>query len=597
MDVHHLRKQFLRIIEGSRDVVGLYGEDGRCLYVNHPGFYADDADFRGDPFERIDAQDRERIRAEYGEIIRSGEGRRLEFRATTPDGSLRLLQSETNPVRDPSGKVLAVLCIARNVTEERRGEAALKTALETLFQQAPVGIGITDMDGKVVRVNARMETLLGHPAEELLKFEVWDVTHPDDRPLYKDLFADLASGRLERFAFEKRVVRSGGEVRWIACSSAVVRPPLGAERFTVEMAEDITERKHIQEALAEREELLELIFQHAPIGIAITDRDARFVRVNPCFERMLGYTQAELTRLTGWDIIYPEDVRDNQRLRDELWSGRRKSFTWERSYVRKGGEVLWVHNTVSLIRDIDEAPLYALALVEDISERKLADAAIHSTAGKLQALTRRLVDLQESERRDIARELHDRVGQTLTAMRINMDMIRERLRERDDAVIRGRNDDSLELIDAAFEAVENVMYELRPPMIDEHGLIAPLKWHAKRFTERTGIHVDVRGSEASRLDPDVELALFRVAQEALNNVARHSRARNVVIELAVSGAQVVFSIEDDGVGFEEPGEAAGRPGYGLITMSERAEGVGGTFAASSTPGRGARLTVTVPLRP
>ena len=596
MELQKLRNEFLRIIESSRDVVGLYDVDGNCLYVNHPEVFEGVAG-AGDPFSRVDAPDRESVRAAYADVVHSAKGRRLEFRAPTHDGHIEMVQTELSPVRDPAGKTVAVLCIARNVTEERRGEAALRSALEMLFERAPIGICISDMEAKVVRVNPRMQALLGYSGADVSNFHIWDVTHPDDQAVYKELVADLLAGRLERFAFEKRVIRADHEVRWMNCSTSLVRPALGAEGFTVEMADDITERKVTQQALSAREALLELIFQHAPIGIAITDWDARFIRVNACFQRMLGYTQDELTHLTGWDTIYPEDRPRNVALRDELWSGKRSSFMWERRYVRKGGEVFWAQNTVSLIRDVDGAPLYALALVEDISDRKLADAAIHSTADKLQALTRRMVDLQESERRDIARELHDRVGQTLTAMRINMDMIRERLKDHDDNVIRGRNADSLELIDSVFKAVENVMYELRPPMIDECGLVAPLQWYSKRFAERTGIHVDVRGSETSRLDPGVELALFRIAQEALNNVVRHSRAQNVGIELSEAGSQAVLSIEDDGVGFDGPEQGLERPGYGMITMRERAEGVGGTFTACSKPGRGARLTVTVPLQP
>jgi len=360
--------------------------------------------------------------------------------------------------------------------------------------------------------------------------------------------------------------------------------------------EKLSERRGVVQALRDSEQLLESIFEYAPIGIAITDRDARFVRVNPRFLRMLGYTRDELASLTGWDLIYREDMEANRRLRDELWSGEREDFTWERRYVRKNGEILWTQNTVSLMRDAEGAA-YAIALVEDISHRKSAAAAFQATAEKLQALSRRMVDLQESERRDMARELHDRVGQTLTAMRINMDMIRTRLKEHGDDVIEARNEDSIELIESAFKAVENVMYDLRPPMIDEYGLIAALQWHAKKFMDRTHIRVEIRGDEAWRSDPEMELALFRIAQEALHNVARHARARHVVVELREDGGEMIFTIEDDGVGFAADGRQDGRSGYGLITMRERSEAVGGSFEAYSAPGKGTWITVRVPLRP
>jgi two-component system sensor histidine kinase UhpB len=356
-------------------------------------------------------------------------------------------------------------------------------------------------------------------------------------------------------------------------------------------------RRRIDEERRVREDVLRAIFERAPIGITITDADGRYVRVNPLFQRMLGYTEEELLRLTGWDVIHADDAEPNRKLREDLFAGKREDFAWERRYVRKNGEVMWSQNTVSLIRDAAGAPQYAMALVEDITQRRFADAAIRANNESLQALTRRLVELQETQRRDISRELHDRVGQTLTAMRINMDMIRTRLAKHDDALIRSRNNDSLELIESAFSAVENVMYELRPPMIDDYGLIAPLQWYAKKFTDRTGIRVEVRGDENWRCGPEIELALFRIAQEALNNVARHAQARRVAIELRETGPHIVFIIEDDGVGFDREADRMENAGYGFITMRERAEAAGGTFAAHSGSGKGTRITVSVPHKP
>jgi two-component system sensor histidine kinase UhpB len=137
---------------------------------------------------------------------------------------------------------------------------------------------------------------------------------------------------------------------------------------------------------------------------------------------------------------------------------------------------------------------------------------------------------------------------------------------------------------------------LRPPMLEEYGVIAPLQWYARRFSERTGIRVEVHGDEGWRCGPDVELALFRIAQEALNNVARHASARHVTIELREIDPTIVLTIEDDGVGFDSEAQRTGKAGYGLTTMRERAEAVGGTFEAYSEKGKGARIRVEVPRR-
>jgi signal transduction histidine kinase len=233
-------------------------------------------------------------------------------------------------------------------------------------------------------------------------------------------------------------------------------------------------------------------------------------------------------------------------------------------------------------------------MITNLEQLQQAQDGLQESQQRYRSLARRTVQVQERERRDIARELHDRVGQALTAMRINMDLIRTRLGERDDSLIRARTEDSLQLIDSTFKAVENVMYELRPPMLDDHGLVAALRWHARQFTERAGIRVEVSGAESSRFDPEVEIALFRIAQEALNNVARHSQAKRVAIELRDAAGETVLTVADDGVGPGAERDRPGKTGFGLITMRERAEAVGGTLETSSEKERGMRITVKVP---
>lgn len=452
-----LKRHFQLIAENARDLIVLIDATGRRLYMSpsYRDLYSDPQSMLGGAvLDHVHAADRERVQVEFAQLLRTGIGRRFEFRVTALDGTVRHIQSEGSPIRDAAGNVVAVLGIGRDVTEERR----------------------------------------------------------------------------------------------------------------------------TRDALQERDSLLEAIFEHAPIGISMTDEAGRFVRANEMFLAMLDYSEAELYDRTGWDVTHEDDLARNGALRADLFCGRRHVFVHEKRYRRKGGAVLWVQNTVTAIQD-SAGRQFALALVEDITERK--------------AMSRRLVDLQEAERREMSRELHDRVGQTLTALRINLDLVRRRLEAHPDDVIRERNDDSLELIDLAFKAVENVMYELRPPLLDEYGLVAPLQWYARNFAKRTGICVEVRGDEPSRWFPEVELALFRIAQEALTNVARHAKASRVDIEVRQLPEELVLDIHDNGVGLEPRDPSTPRPGYGLVGMRERAEAVGGTLEVISETGAGTRIVVRV----
>jgi len=344
------------------------------------------------------------------------------------------------------------------------------------------------------------------------------------------------------------------------------------------------------------EELLRTVFECAPGGMGITDLAGNIIRVNPAFERLIGYTEAELQGKRIADITHDDDYPRSKALIDELLAGKRQHFVIDKRYHRKDGEIIWVHITVALLRGPAEDPRYLTALVEDITERKRAEDALQRSAAELQALSRRLVELQESERRELSRELHDRIGQNLTALTINLDILKKTLASHSDEVDL-RLEDSAALLESTMEVIENVMSELRPPMLDEHGLAAALDWYARSFSSRTGIAVEVRGSgPAMRLAPEVEIALFRIAQEALNNVAKHARARRIEIALEHANGEGVMSVRDDGIGFDSGEDPLGKPrsGLGMVTMRERSQAVGGRFEVRALPGRGTQLTVRMP---
>ena len=234
---------------------------------------------------------------------------------------------------------------------------------------------------------------------------------------------------------------------------------------------------------------------------------------------------------------------------------------------------------------------------EDITERHRVDQAMQSLAAQLRALSRRLVDVRESERRQLARELHDRVGQNLTALGLDLGILRAKLDAHGDPEIRLRLEESARLLDDTADAIENVLSDLRPPMLDDYGLLTALQWYANNFFKRTGIPVEVRGDELGTRPPaNIEIALFRVAQEALTNIAKHAGATRVIIELERSPEEVVMSIIDNGVGFDasSAGNAMAKRGLGMVTMRERCEAVGGRFEVISAPNAGTTIIARIP---
>jgi two-component system sensor histidine kinase UhpB len=202
----------------------------------------------------------------------------------------------------------------------------------------------------------------------------------------------------------------------------------------------------------------------------------------------------------------------------------------------------------------------------------------------------------EVERRRLARELHDQVGQRLTALGINLNIIRAQIPEQTGDAIRSRIDDSLFLVEQTTECIRDVMAELRPPVLDDYGLVAALRWYGEQFARRSGIAVAVEGEElVPRLAARVENALFHIAQEALTNVAKHAQAKNVKVTAQVQDEILCLLVADDGIGFDPASttEPGGGHGWGLLTMTERAEAVGGRCRFESIPGQGTRVIVEV----
>lgn len=228
---------------------------------------------------------------------------------------------------------------------------------------------------------------------------------------------------------------------------------------------------------------------------------------------------------------------------------------------------------------------------------RASEEGLRSSTEQIQAMSRRLVDIQESERRQFSRELHDRVGQNLTALSISLDIVKTQLPGNGNEALHSRLDDAAALLESTAGSIENVMSELRPPMLDDYGLLPALQWYASQFSLRTGIQAIVEGDEGSgRLAQATEIALFRIAQEALNNVAKHAHAKQVRIVIERAGARFVMSVSDDGVGLDaaSASSARHRQGLGMVTMRERTQAAGGEFEMGAAPGGGTRVVVRVP---
>jgi PAS domain S-box-containing protein len=299
-------------------------------------------------------------------------------------------------------------------------------------------------------------------------------------------------------------------------------------------------------------------------------------------------------------------IRDFERERDRLpqahlWHTGEAPPSWLGVPMRIGERVIGIMCVGACCSHAfgEEEQLLLSTIADEVAvaaENARLFEAVEQQRRRLRALSARVAEAEDSERRRLARELHDQVGQNLTALGINLNIVRAQMPEGAADLARSRLDDSLALVEQTAERIRGVMADLRPPLLDDYGLIAALHWYGAQFATRTGIAVTVDGQEPTpRLATPVENALFRITQEALTNVAKHARAAQVTVAVETRNGIVRLVVADDGVGFN-PGPQAkpgGRQGWGLLTMAERAEALGGFCRVESRAGHGTRVIAEV----
>jgi len=332
-------------------------------------------------------------------------------------------------------------------------------------------------------------------------------------------------------------------------------------------------------------------------GLVLLDMDGNVRLCNQAAERILGLPAAEIMRQALTIGRLGGAVRaDGSPFPPSEWpvgitlrTGQSRTGV-VMGLVRDRGAIHWMSvNSAALFTDDSPRPYAVLTTFFDISGLKRAEQALRAHAEQLRHLSHRLFEVEENERRRLARELHDRIGANLTALSLNLKLVRNEWEKTST-----RLDDSEKLLDSTAQLVRDVLTDMRPPGLDELGLLAALREHAGQVAQRSGLALQVHGAEPRpRLPPATEIALFRVVQEALTNIVKHARAGAVTISLRPEPGLVTLTVADDGACFD--GEArAMAAGMGMASMRERAEAVGARARIESAPGRGTRVLVEVP---
>lgn len=318
-------------------------------------------------------------------------------------------------------------------------------------------------------------------------------------------------------------------------------------------------------------------------------------------EKLFGYRAADVSSHFEWwlDRLHPDDRERVLELLRRVADTGEKTWAGEYRFRKQDGSYAIVMDRGWVLHDAAGKAIRVVGGITDVSEQRAAEEALEKSRQQLRALTIRLLRGREEERATVAREIHDELGQILTALKINLDWLERRIEARKDDSslnpILERVVESGTIIESALATVQRIATDLRPALLDDLGLHAAVEEEGRRFQERTGIGCVVRlPAELPPLPRDVATAVFRVFQEALTNVARHAQAKAVYVSLTVDTAYAILQIDDNGVGIR-PEAIGDSRSLGLLGMKERAAALGGDLAVKPIPPNGTRVTLRVPL--
>ena len=483
-----------------------------------------------------------------------------------------------------NGLIAAALgwLISHQIEKKLIQEERLETIEEhhrRVFDFSPNGIFVAGLDGRFQTMNPAFCSMLGRNAIELTGTEIAAITPPEDRNLCHDELTNVVQGVKDPAVMEKRFCRKNGEFLWTAMTLTMARNATGKPLFVVGLVEDISAKRAAMEELRKSEDKFRQLVEKALVGVYII-QNGRFVYTNPRFTEITGYSSEELQALPSILETVAESDRPivSTQIQRRL-DGNANSAHYTFCCRRKDNTIITVE-VLGVKSEYHGRPAL-LGTLLDVTSQKLAEA-------NLRKLSARFLNVQDEERRRIARELHDTTAQSLAALTMNLALL-ERITAQQQPGTQKLIHESRQLAEKSVQEIRTVSYLLHPPELDLIGLTGAIREYAAGFAQRSGIETIVRiAPTLPRLTPACELALFRIVQEALVNILRHSKSPTAQITLNHDQMSTALEIRDWGHGIpperlQAINQNSGTVGVGFAGMRERLSQLGGTLEIISHP--------------
>ena len=494
------------------------------------------------------------------------------------------------------------LCLfgLRRDARRRRAESDVRqqrNILQSILDNLGDGVAVADEHGRLVLFNPAAERIVGLGAvdsgpEEWS--EVYGLFRPDTVtpvPANELPLARAVAGKESRDVemFVRNPNLRGGV--FIRVTATPIKDARGAVKGGVAVFRDITERKWADAVLRDSEARFRSIVEATGSALIILSAEHRILEFNPEAERIYGRSRGEVLGQDYLELFVPKEFQDVVAGEILKVLAGTPSLGLETPIKAQDGTVRTLLWSISRLTSVGGQPSGAIATGYDITERKEAEEA-----RRVRELARHLQSAREGERKQIAREIHDELGQALTGLKFQVSHLSRKLTDseaeaREKLELVGRS------IDGTIAAVRRIAAELRPQILDNLGLLEAIKWQAEQFQERTGIScsVELPGEEID-WSQEQSTAMFRIFQESLTNVARHAGAKHVAVRVSQDNGRVVLEVGDDGRGITEDERRDSRS-FGLLGMHERARMFGGALSVDGDESKGTTVTLQMPCRP
>jgi PAS domain S-box-containing protein len=471
------------------------------------------------------------------------------------------------------------------ITERKQGEEE-KRMMQFAVDHAMDRIAWIAPDGRFLYANEAACKEMDYTLEEVLSMRVSDINVESWAEHYQEV-KKRGSMRLET-----QQVAGDGKIHDMEVFTNVLK--FGDREFMCSFGRDITERRRAEEALKASEQKYRSLTDNLNVGVFrnTAGSKGKFIEVNPAFMKMYGYEgKQELLSINVSDLYEDPIKRKNY---NEKLTKLGYVLDEQNTYRRKDGTTFTGSVSAVAVKDDTGQVLYYDGIVEDITKRKEMERALKDSQNDLRRLAGKLISTQEAERRRLAREMHDDISQRLALLAIDAGKLERLCQDPTNSIFDALQDMRNRLVDLSSD-IHAISRQLHPSILDDLGLVDAIQAECEGFTRREGISVNYEPEAVpSQMPRDAALTLFRIVQEGLRNVAKHSQTQNVNVSLIGKDDSVHLSISDDGVGFDYS-EARAKPGLGLASMKERVRLIQGDISIKSEPGKGTVIEVRLPM--